>query len=132
MHARPLSSLVRSLTRLAAPVAIARLGIMGMEIADTVVVGQLAPADLPALALGWAPTGVLLVTGIGLLTGVQVLTAQVLGEGRFADAGAVWRRGLVISIAAGIVSITLLATLVEPLLLAFGIERGLAVHAAAV
>ncbi|HXC52309.1 MAG TPA: MATE family efflux transporter [Candidatus Limnocylindrales bacterium] len=132
MHARPLPVLLRSLARLAAPVAIARLGIMGMGIADTVVVGQLAPDDLPALALGWAPTGVLLVTGIGLLTGVQVLTARVLGEGRPTDAGAVWRRGLVISLVAGIVSIAALATLVEPLLVAFGIEPALAAHGAAV
>ncbi len=132
MHARPLSVLLRSLARLAAPVAIARLGVMGMGIADTVVVGQLAPDDLPALALGWAPTGVLLVTGIGLLTGVQVLTARVLGEGRPTDAGAVWRRGLVISLVAGIISIAALATLVEPLLVAFGIEPVLAAHGAAV
>src|SRR5437667_7559243 len=97
MRARPLSTLVRSLARLAVPVAIARLGVMGMGIADTIVVGQLAPNDLPALALGWAPSGVLLVTGIGLLTGVQVLTARVIGDGRPADAGAVWRRGLAIS-----------------------------------
>lgn len=131
MHpTRTLSSLLRSLSRLAAPVALARLGIMGMGIADTVVVGHLAPAELPALALGWAPTGVLLVTGIGLLMGVQVLTARAIGEGRPADAGAVWRRGLVIAALAGLVSAVASAFFVEPLLLAFGIEAGLA-HASA-
>lgn len=103
---------------------------MGMGIADTVVVGQLAPTDLPALALGWAPTGVLLVTGIGLLMGVQVLTARAIGEGRPADAGAVWRRGLAIAAVAGIVSAVGSAVLVEPLLVAFGIEAGLAAGAA--
>jgi len=131
MHSRrSLSYLLRSLSRLAAPVALARLGIMGMGIADTVVVGQLAPTDLPALALGWAPTGVLLVTGIGLLMGVQVLTARAIGEGRPADAGAVWRRGLAIAAVAGIVSAVGSAVLVEPLLVAFGIEAGLAAGAA--
>ena len=131
MHSRrSLSSLLRSLSRLAAPVALARLGIMGMGIADTVVVGQLAPTDLPALALGWAPTGVLLVTGIGLLMGVQVLTARAIGEGRPADAGAVWRRGLAIAAVAGIVCAVGSAVLVEPLLVAFGIEAGLAAGAA--
>ncbi|MFN2375212.1 MAG: MATE family efflux transporter [Candidatus Binatia bacterium] len=123
---RSLSSLVRSLTRIAAPVALARLGIMGMGIADTIVVGQLAPADLPALALGWAPTGVLLVTGIGLLMGVQVLSARAVGQGRPDDAGAVWRRGLVLAVLAGVVSAAGLATLTESVLVLTGIEPALA------
>jgi MATE family multidrug resistance protein len=129
MHAS-LSSLFRSLLKLAAPVAVARLGIMGMGVADTIVVGQLAPADLPAFALGWAPTGVLVVTGIGLLMGVQVLTARAIGEGRPEHAGAVWRRGLVISAWTGVVSAAALALLSEPLLVLFGIEPELARKAA--
>ena len=73
-------ALVPALLRLAGPVALARLGIMGMGIVDTIMVGQLAPHQLADLALGWAPTGVVLVTGLGLLTGVQVLGARALGE----------------------------------------------------
>ncbi len=127
MHSTPsLSSLLRVLSRLAAPVAVARLGIMGMGITDTVVVGQLAPAELPALALGWAPTGVMLVGGIGLLMGVQVLTARAVGEERSAEAGAIWRRGLVLALGAGIVGSACLVTLVEPLLDVFGIDPALA------
>lgn len=126
------ASRVRALARLATPVALARLGIMGMGIADTVVVGQLAPAELPALALGWSPTGMLLVTGIGLLMGVQVLVARAIGEGSPAHAGAVWRRGLVVAAGTGVVCATLLALLTEPLLLAFGIESELAGESAGV
>lgn len=129
---RSLSSLLRALARLAAPVALARLGIMGMGVTDTIVVGQLAPADLPALALGWAPTGVMLITGIGLLIGVQMLAARAIGEGRPADAGAVLRRGLVISAVAGITSGVGLALVVEPLLEWLGIETSLAAAAARV
>ncbi len=90
----PTTRIVRRLLGLAAPVALSRLGVMGMGVVDTVAVGQLAPDDLSLLALGWAPTGVLLVTGIGLLLGVQVLTARVIGRGRPRDAGAVWKRGV--------------------------------------
>jgi MATE family multidrug resistance protein len=129
---RSLSSLLRTLARLAAPVAVARLGIMGMGIADTIVVGQLAPAELPALALGWAPTAVLLVGGIGFLMGVQVLTAHAVGERRAAEAGAVWRRGLVLAGAAGAIGAACLAALVEPLLNWFGIDGALARASAAV
>lgn len=128
----PLARLLRSLVRLAAPVAVARLGLMGMGVADTIIVGQLAPAELPALALGWAPTGVLLVTGIGLLLGVQVLTARAIGEGRPADAGAVWRRGLVIATISGVVCVSALAAAVEPVMISFGIENELAIASAKV
>lgn len=121
-----LGSRLLALARLASPVALARLGIMGMGIADTVVVGQLAPAELPALALGWSPTGMLLVTGIGLLMGVQVLAARAIGAGDAAHAGAVWRRGLVVAAVTGAICAALLALLTEPLLLAMGIEAGLA------
>jgi MATE family multidrug resistance protein len=70
-------SYVRDLLRLAGPVALARLGIIGMAISDVVVVGQLAPHELPEQALGWAPTAVFLVAAIGLLQGVQVLACGV-------------------------------------------------------
>jgi MATE family multidrug resistance protein len=105
---------------------------MGMGIADTVVVGQLAPSELPALALGWAPTGMLLVTGIGLLMGVQVLVARAIGQGSPEHAGAVWRRGLVVAAGTGLVCAALLALLTQPLLLAFGIEPTLALESAGV
>jgi MATE family multidrug resistance protein len=82
------------LLRLAAPVALARLGIMGMAVADVMVVGQFKPEELPYQALANAPIGVLMVTGVGLLTGVQVLAAQALGAQTPREAGATWRRGL--------------------------------------
>ena len=73
--------MIRQLLRLAWPVALARLGIMGMGAVDVMVVGQFRPAELPYQALAWAPTGVFMVTGIGLLTGVQVLASRAIGAG---------------------------------------------------
>src|SRR5690348_18331251 len=78
---------VRRLLRLAWPVTLARLGIMGMGVCDAMVVGRLAPDELPHQALGWAPTAVLLVSGIGLLLGVQVLGARALGANDPEQAG---------------------------------------------
>jgi MATE family multidrug resistance protein len=40
-------ALVPKLLRLAWPVTLARLGIMGMGLCDVLVVGQLAPTELP-------------------------------------------------------------------------------------
>lgn len=117
---------VRDLLRLAGPVAVARLGIIGMAITDVIVVGQLAPGELAHQALGWAPTAVFLVAAIGLLTGVQVLAARVIGERTPARAGAVLRRGLILAFGAGLASALLLWLGGANLFLTFGIERALA------
>lgn len=113
------------LLRLAGPVALARLGIIGMAIADVVVVGQLAPRELPHQALGWAPTAVFLVSAIGLLQGVQVLAARSLGEGNALGAGVVLRRGLVLALLAGALSVGLMWWGGERLFSTFGVEADL-------
>lgn len=121
--------LLPRLLRLAGPVAIARLGIMGMGVADTIIVGQLAPKELAHLALGWAPTGVFLVGAIGLLVGVQVLAARAIGESQPQNAGAALRRGLVIGWIAGAVSAFVIAFGATPALTAMGIDPALAASA---
>jgi MATE family multidrug resistance protein len=105
---------------------------MGMAVVDVMVVGQIAPAELPHQALGWAPIGVLMVTGIGLLTGVQVLAARALGAGKPEEAGAAWRRGMVVSLMAGIAAMALIWLLGERIFAAFGIGPALAQPSAAV
>jgi MATE family multidrug resistance protein len=105
---------------------------MGMGLCDVIVVGQLAPDDLPAQALGWAPTGVLVVTGIGLLIGVQVLAARALGADEPAAAGGAWRRGMVIGLLAGLVSAAIMWLGNTHLFTMFGISPELAGPAAAV
>jgi MATE family multidrug resistance protein len=117
---------VAALLRLAGPVALARLGIIGMAIVDVVVVGQLAPDELPHQALGWAPTAVFLVAAIGLLQGVQVLAARSLGEKNPEGAGVALRRGLVLALVAGLLSAALMWLGGERIFTAFGIEEGLA------
>ena len=127
-----LRAFVWRLLRLAGPVALARLGIMGMGVADVIVVGQFAPEELPHQALGWAPIGVLLVTGIGLLTGVQVLAARALGAGTPALAGGAWRRGMVVAAVAGAVAMLAVWLLEDRIFTTFGIARELAVPSARV
>jgi MATE family multidrug resistance protein len=128
----PVGSLLRSLLRLTWPVAVARLGIMGMSVVDVMVVGQFAPAQLPYQALGWAPIGVLTVSGIGLLTGVQVLGAKALGAGNWHEAGGAWRRGLVVATLAGAGAAALVWLLGARAFTAFGIAPELALPSARV
>lgn len=121
-----------ALLRLAWPVALSRLGIMGMGVTDVIIVGQLAPHQLSHQALGWAPTGVALVAGLGLLTGVQVLAARAIGERNPAAAGGAWRRGLVVGVGAGAAAGVLLFFFGELLLRSLGIGAALAAGAGAV
>jgi MATE family multidrug resistance protein len=64
------------LAKLATPVVIARLGIMGMGLTDALVVGRYSAIQLGYHALGWAPTAVVLVVSISLLSGIQVMTSR--------------------------------------------------------
>jgi len=119
-------SYVAPLLRIAGPVALARLGIIGMALVDVVIVGQLAAAELPHQALGWAPTAVFLVAAIGLLQGVQVLAARSLGEGNPDGAGVALRRGLVLAGVAGLLSAALMWFGGERIFTVFGIDAELA------
>lgn len=122
-------SLVRNLLGLSWPVALARLGIISMGVVDVMVVGQFVPEQLPFQALAWSPTSVLMVGGIGLLTGVQVLGARAVGAGAPQEAGGAFRRGLVVALVAGILSVALAWLLGERMFTAFGIAPELAVPA---
>jgi MATE family multidrug resistance protein len=62
---------LRNLLTLAGPVVASRLGIMAMGLVDTIVVGRHSVTELGFLALAWAPTMVVLTTGIGLLRGCR-------------------------------------------------------------
>jgi MATE family multidrug resistance protein len=119
-------SFVAPLLRIAGPVALARLGIIGMALVDVIVVGQLAANELPHQALGWAPTAVFLVAAIGLLQGVQVLAARSIGEGNKQGAGVVLRRGLILALIAGVLSALLMWLGGQSLFTVFGIEAELA------
>ncbi len=112
--------------RLSGPVILSRLGIMTMGLTDAIVVGHYSSVELGYHALGWAPTMVVLTTAIGLLTGIQVLTAQLIGERRPTDTGAVLRRGLIFSLVIGIVSGALLHFGAAPFMHVMGLEASLA------
>lgn len=118
------------LVRLASPVVLSRLGIMAMGLTDAIVVGHHSSVELGYHAMGWAPTMVVLTTGVGLLMGVQVLTAQLVGEGRAADTGSILRKGVLFALAVGLVSGIGLSAFARPFMGAIGIDAALARGAA--
>ncbi|HLK25844.1 MAG TPA: MATE family efflux transporter [Caulobacteraceae bacterium] len=117
---------LRALLGLAAPVALARLGVMAMGVTDTIVVGRYSAVQLGYHALGWAPTAVVLTVSLSLLNGVQVMTSRALGESRPHLAGAVLRRGLVYAVWIGLISSGVLIAGGPWFLHAIGVQRGLA------
>ncbi len=121
-----------TLLRLAGPVMASRLGIMAMGLVDTVCVGRYSATELGYHALGWGPTGIVLVVAIGLLGGVQVVSSQLIGEGRASETGAVLRRGLVYAFWLGIAAAVLLAGAGPWFIHHIGLAPGLADGAAPV
>lgn len=90
------------LARLAAPAVAMRIGIMGLGMVDTAMVGHYATEHLAWLNL--ANQSVImfaLVVGLGLLGGITVYVANAVGEGNNREAGRVWRRNLPFTAAIG-------------------------------
>jgi multidrug resistance protein, MATE family len=99
--ARP--SDIADLLRLSVPIAITRMSMMLMHVTDAIILGQFAAGELPYILNAWLPIGVSLGFGMGILLGIQVLTSELLGAGREAQSGRIFRRGLNWGIAIGVV-----------------------------
>ena len=119
------------LLRLAAPVVVARAGILTMATADIVMLGHYGAADVAWYGIGVAPFIVLLLIGIGLLTGTLVMTSHARGAGRPADCGPVWRRSLPYALLIGLAG-TVISQFAEPFFLAIGQAPDIAAGGAAV
>jgi MATE family multidrug resistance protein len=125
------AALLRELLGLSWPVVLARVGIQTMGLTDAVVVGRWSAQELGYHALGWAPTSIMITSGVGLLIGVQVMAARHVGAGDRALAGGVLRRGLVYAFWLGVASTLALMLLGPAFLRLTGIEPDLAAGASA-
>lgn len=97
------------LTRLALPAVMMRIGVMGLSMVDTALVGHYATEHLAWLNL--ANQSVImfaLVVGIGLLGGITVYVANAIGEDNPREAGRVWRRNLPFTLVIGFVILALI------------------------
>lgn len=92
--AMTLAEHVRRTLALAAPVIVARCGMLVMVTADTIMTGHAGAAELAYLAISFSPHIAMLVIGIGLLTGVVILVSQADGAGRKEACGRIFWIGL--------------------------------------
>lgn len=109
------ASEIIDLLRLSGPIAISRASIMCMALTDAIVLGQYAPGELTFVLNSWLPMGVALGFGMGILLGVQVLTSELMGTGKEAQSGRIFRRGLLWSMLLGVVLTALVYFTAEPL-----------------
>lgn len=105
---------IADLIRLSVPIAVSRMAMMLMGLTDAIVLGQYAPEELAYVLSAWLPIGVSLGFGIGILLGVQVLTSEMLGTGREAGSGRVFRRGLSWAVVMGAVLTVALVPFADP------------------
>jgi len=90
------------LARLALPAVMMRIGLMGLAMVDTAMVGHYATQHLAWLNL--ANQSVImfaLVVGLGLLSGILFYTANAFGTDDFREAGRIWRRNIPFTLVVG-------------------------------
>ncbi len=87
---------LRSTARLALPIVIIQMGLMGMGVVDTVMVGHSSPVDLAAVALGSLYFWACGTFGMGTLMALDPVVAQAVGAGdEEAIARGIQRGGLI-------------------------------------
>ena len=106
---------IADLLRLSAPIAVSRAAMMFMSLTDAIVLGQMAPGELPFVLNSWLPMGIALGLGIGILMGVQVLTSELMGVGRAGESGRIFRQGVWVGIALGVALTVVILPLARPL-----------------
>src|SRR5688500_18470021 len=110
---------IRPMMALAFPIMSGMVAQMLIGLSDTIMVGRVGVVPLAAAAFVIAMAHLPLVFGLGLLSSIAVLTAQAFGPREPKEAGEVLRHGLLVGLAAGVLTAASLVCL-RPLLHLFG------------
>ena len=100
----PSSSDFRAMRRLALPVAAVQLGVMGMGVVDTIMVGHVSPAALASTALGNLYFFVAGIFGQGTLMALDPVISQAVGARDEEAVARALQRGLLLALALTIVT----------------------------
>ncbi len=111
--------------RLAAPVMVARAGVVFLFFVDSLMTGRGGARELAFLGQGLAAQSVMMLISIGLLQGSMVLIAQAYGAGEKGQCGVAWKGALIVASALGLV-FAAACFLVEPALRATGLDPAIA------
>ena len=122
----------RRILRLAWPIMLTSLNWTLMHIIDVAVVGHYGTDELAALAASRTLTFIAIVMGFSGLSGVLVFASRADGGGRLAETGEIFRSGLALGLAIGLVTAGVLMLWAYELLALVGVEAGLLGPGAAV
>jgi MATE family multidrug resistance protein len=110
------------ITRLAWPIMLTSLNWTLMHMIDVAVVGHYGTSELAALAASRVLTFLAIVLGFAGLTGILVYASRADGGGRLAETGDIFRSGLLLGLAVGLVTMAILGIWAEDLLALAGVE----------
>jgi MATE family multidrug resistance protein len=108
----------RQLTAIAVPVVIVQVGLMLMGVVDTLFVGHVSANALAAVAIGNIYFWNAIVVAIGALMVLDPLVSQALGAGDRVSITRALQRGLVLSVALGVITMVVMLP-AAPVLRAF-------------
>ncbi len=111
--------------RLAAPVMVARAGVVFLFFVDSLMTGRGGANELAFLGQGLAAQSVMMLISIGLLQGAMVLIAQAYGAGEKSQCGVAWKGALIVASVLGLI-FAAMCFLVEPALRATGLDPAIA------
>ena len=85
MSSRPSTTAeeISIISRLAAPIALAQLGLVGMSLVDTAILGHAGPTELAGGSLGRNIAFACGTLQIGLALAMEPLSSQAVGAGDF-------------------------------------------------
>jgi MATE family multidrug resistance protein len=122
----------RRILRLAWPIMLTSLNWTMMHIIDVAVVGHYGTGELAALAASRTLTFIAIVMGFSGLSGVLVYASRADGGGRLAETGDIFRSGLALGLAVGVLTSVLLRLWAYDALALVGVAPALLAPGAAV
>lgn len=112
-------------TKLAAPIVVARAGLVVLITVNTMMIGRYAADELAVYGLGITSQNILMLAGIGMSQGVMILVSQTMGAGDKSTIGGIWRAGVVQAILLGLIFLAISA-LTAPVLRLFDVDAQVA------
>jgi len=116
---RPHPVRVRTVIRLAYPVALGMISITLLNVVDTAMLGRLGSVSLAAAGISGVAYFAIVFSIAGIGIGVQTLTARRYGEGELLQCGQVLNAGIMLALLAGVplvLSSGAIAQILSPLL----------------
>ncbi|MBE0644600.1 MAG: MATE family efflux transporter [Bacteroidetes bacterium] len=99
---RSIKEHLRETTFLAIPVAVGQLGHVMLGVTDSLMVGRLGEVPLAAASLGHSIFVLMLVFAVGVCNAITPLVAIAAGKDNHDEAGIVFRQGLLVNAAFGV------------------------------